>query len=620
MSKPIFEQPPHVEDINTLFNNCFSIPVFQRPYSWGSEEINELFNDIVEYFCNKSDEEMFIGTVYLSLNMQLKTSINNYDIIDGQQRITTLSLALLMLYHKAKILGVGHDRTITSLEGSLWKIIEGRLPNKDVPLMSSGGIEKNVVKYIFDEVFDNADNPELIENILKHDCENTLEERIINNLKTIIKNIEDKVLICDDEEQNASQLLKFIDFILNNLKFIAITVDKNDIKRLFEIFESINSKGKQLDQIDLIKSYIFQNIDGSDYNAYLSKWGKLIKETEDNLEDYMYIFVKAFIKYYKVSISAKYFRTMDNELMKYYKKDNLSDALKAFLDDMVKKVSYYKMLLNKNSFIIQNVKFKFFTSCINLLEYEHPKALIFRTYCEFAENEIDKNDMTNVIKAAFNYMFAFQTIANRDSKDAIKVFEKIMNSIYSGNYDSKKIVKEFATSLQMEGIDKHNIKNNLLNFIGYSERKERVATRVLLTAFEFSEKGKIDYDKGLYILNNRDAIQIDHILPQTPEKNNAKCFYYPETIDGDNEVLRLKKNHDFNIPGIFDGIDYSLFLTQVLNKLGNLRLMWRLDNGEKSNSIVELKDYSKFNKYCQISSRAENIAESLCNNEIFEII
>ena len=63
MSKPIFEQPPHVEDIKTLFNNCFSIPVFQRPYSWTSDEINELFNDVIGYFNNKPDEEMFIGTV-----------------------------------------------------------------------------------------------------------------------------------------------------------------------------------------------------------------------------------------------------------------------------------------------------------------------------------------------------------------------------------------------------------------------------------------------------------------------------------------------------------------------------------------------------------------------------
>lgn len=244
MSKPIFEQPPHVEDIKTLFNNCFSIPVFQRPYSWTNDEINELFNDIMEYFNNKPDDEMFIGTVYLSLNRQIKTSISQYDVIDGQQRITTLALTLLILYHYAKLLGVGNDRSVVSIEEYLWKITDGRTPNREEPLICSGGIEKQVVKYIFDQVFLNAGNPDLLKTIESYNFENKLEERVISNLKTINRNIFEKILSVEDMEQKCDNLLKFIDFIINNLKFIAITVDKNDIKRLFEIFESINSKGK----------------------------------------------------------------------------------------------------------------------------------------------------------------------------------------------------------------------------------------------------------------------------------------------------------------------------------------------------------------------------------------
>lgn len=619
MSKPIFEQPPHVEDIKTLFNNCFSIPVFQRPYSWTSDEINELFNDIIDYFNNKPEDEMFVGTVYLSLNKQIKTSISQYDIIDGQQRITTLSLVLLMLYHNAKLLGVGDDRAVTSIEEYLWKITEGRTPNREEPLISSGGIEKKVVKFIFDQVFINAGKKNLLDIIEGYCFENKLEERVISNLKTIIKNIHENVLCSADESKNGENLLKFIDFIINNLKFIAITVDKNDIKRLFEIFESINSKGKQLDQIDLIKSYIFQNIDGSDYNTYLEKWGYLIKETEDQLEDYMYIFVKAFIRYYKVNISAKYFRTMDNELMKFYGKSNISDALKAFLDDMVAKVGYFKNLINKCDFIINNIRFKFYATCMNLLEYEHPKALLFRTYCEFGENEVDKADITEIMKSAFIYMFTFQTLSNRDSKDAIKVFEKIMINIYSSGFDAKKIVEEFSNSLKLEGIDKANIKNSLINYIGYSERKERIASRVILTAYEFSKENKIDYDKGLYILNNRESIQIDHILPQSPEKDDTKCYYYSYENNG-LTLLKLKDNNDFNIPGISDGMDYLLFKSQVLNKIGNLRLMWRLDNVDKSNEIIELNDYSDFNTYNQISKRTEDLADSLINNELFDLV
>ena len=618
MSKPIFEQPPHVEDIKTLFNNCFSIPVFQRPYSWTNDEINELFNDIMEYFNNKPDDEMFIGTVYLSLNRQIKTSISQYDVIDGQQRITTLALTLLILYHYAKLLGVGNDRSVVSIEEYLWKITDGRTPNREEPLICSGGIEKQVVKYIFDQVFLNAGNPDLLKTIESYNFENKLEERVISNLKTINRNIFEKILSVEDMEQKCDNLLKFIDFIINNLKCIAITVDKNDIKRLFEIFESINSKGKQLDQIDLIKSYIFQNISGNDYQIYLEKWGYLIKETEDQLEDYMYTFVKGFIKYYRVNISAKYFRSMSNDLMKFYVKNNISEAFKAFLDDMVSKVGYYKKLINKNEFLINNIKFKFYATCMNLLEYEHPKALLFRSYCEFGENKIGKTDITDIIKSSFVYMFSFQTLSNRDSKDAIKVFEKIMNYIYLNGFDTKKIIEEFINSLKMEGIEKDAIKTNLINYIGYSERKERIASRVILAAYEFSNNGRIDYDKSLYVLNNRESIQIDHILPQNPDKEDTNCFYYVNNRNGI-QVLKLKENNDFNIPGVCDGMDYLLFKNQVLNKIGNLRLMWRFDNGEKSNEIISLKDYSNFNTYKQISLRSNELANSLISNEMFEL-
>ena len=150
MNNKLFSIPPQVENLSILFRNSFSIPVFQRPYSWGTEEINELFNDIMNYYYNKPDEELFIGTVYLSLNRQIKTSIFDYSIIDGQQRITTLSLTLLVLYYYAVRYNLESDRAVLTLKGNLWKETNGRDSNKEEPLLTSGGIEQKVMKHIFD--------------------------------------------------------------------------------------------------------------------------------------------------------------------------------------------------------------------------------------------------------------------------------------------------------------------------------------------------------------------------------------------------------------------------------------------------------------------------------------
>ena len=140
-----------------------------------------------------------------------------------------------------------------------------------------------------------------------------------------------------------------------------------------------------------------------------------------------------------------------------------------------------------------------------------------------------------------------------------------------------------------------------------------------MSAYEFSnETGKIDYDKASYIINNKDSINIDHILPQNPEKDDKNCFYYSVVIKN-KRILKLKENNDFEVPGIYDGMDYDIFLNQVLNKIGNLKLMWRLDNIEKSNNIINLKDYSTFNTYKKITKRGKKLSSSLINNEIFKI-
>lgn len=610
-----FNQPT-IENISLLFKNCFSIPVFQRPYSWGNDEISELFADIDDYFKNNNADDLFMGTIYMAVDSQVKSSIFKYSIIDGQQRVTTLALTCLVLYHYAVKFGLDSDDAVVNLKSYLWKKTDGRQNNKNEPLLNSSSIEHKAMKFIFDTVFDNAGTDGLFEKMFAYKFENKQEERIINNIK-IINN---KVIsyIVNNMGENTDLLLEYIDYIINNLKFITITVGRGNEKKLFEIFESINSKGKQLDQIDLIKSYIFQNIDGADYDTYLNTWGELIKETNDNLEDYMYIFIKSFIKFYKVGLSAKYFKSSNSDLMKYYGKDNLSDTFKAFLDDMNNKVKYYKTMFSKDEYLINNNKFKFYTACLRLLEYEHPSPIIFRSYCEFGSNDLDKKDLADVIKACFVYMFSFQTISNRDSKDAIKTFEKIMTGIIESGYNHKDIINTFKDSLILDGIDKAYIENNILNFIGYTEKKEKVASRVLLAAYEFTDKGDLDYDKALYIMNNRDAIQIDHILPQTPDKDDDKCSYYPEGPKG-NMILKLKKGHDFNIPGVVENMNYVIFQTQVLDKIGNLRLMWRDDNIDKSNSIIKLKSYSTFNTYKQISSRASTFSKKLSSNEIFTI-
>ena len=217
-------------------------------------------------------------------------------------------------------------------------------------------------------------------------------------------------------------------------------------------------------------------------------------------------------------------------------------------------------------------------------------------------------------------MFSFLTIAGGDSKDVNSVFNQIMTNIYDNGFNIKDIKETFITSLKISGFDTNKIQNDILRYIGYSDAQGgKDAARILLIAYELSKKNKIDYDNGMYVLENTDAIQIDHILPQYPDKDNDKCYYYREEKDGV-EILKLKTGHDFKELGIASGItEYKVFKDTILNRMGNLKLLWRGDNIRKSNSIVKLPTYSTFNTYSKIKERAEKMSKDLVKNEIFTI-
>ena len=93
---------PNLWSINDVFKHIYSVPVYQRPYSWESTQINVLLDDIFNAYAlpdKEREEGYFIGSIYIhDKNEKLKGLIQKYEIIDGQQRLTTISLLLLSIY------------------------------------------------------------------------------------------------------------------------------------------------------------------------------------------------------------------------------------------------------------------------------------------------------------------------------------------------------------------------------------------------------------------------------------------------------------------------------------------------------------------------------------------
>lgn len=206
--------------------------------------------------------------------------------------------------------------------------------------------------------------------------------------------------------------------------------------KLFSIFESINAKGKKLEEVDLIKNYIFQNIKEEDYKEYLEKWGNLIIETSDNLMDYIIVYVRANMSYYRNKIKLENFKKIIEEDAKnYYKTTQNDKTIKKFIDELNKYSIYYRILHDKtlSREILEKISKKIlvFYEMNRIMEYSHTKALYFKLLTLYKEKKISEEKFFNIVEVAFKFILTYQSIGSRESKRTIGVFADVQNKIYN---------------------------------------------------------------------------------------------------------------------------------------------------------------------------------------------
>lgn len=209
--------------VNELMHQSFIIPFYQRNYNWGNKEITKLLQDIYEAFSTDRKKIYYIGNVVVYQRMQCDL----YEVIDGQQRLTTLHLILNLMAENKDFTDLCYDSRPEVEE--LFKIIKA---NQDLKEFSA----KNVIE------------PNLINFFKAIDCiQNT-------NLTPSLKDVISFNSLKEDKEQ----LNNFIDFILNKVRCIVIEMPQDtDVANYFEI---MNNRGVQLQEHEIIKAKLMHRL------------------------------------------------------------------------------------------------------------------------------------------------------------------------------------------------------------------------------------------------------------------------------------------------------------------------------------------------------------------------
>lgn len=307
----------------------YIVPRFQREYSWTKEQILELWDDIISNILidsngNISHEEYFIGSLVLvgddkSMSMQ---------IVDGQQRLTTLTILLSALCEQFK--NIKKDNLAKA-------IYENYIAGKDDNGNDFFKLENESPKPFFQTGIQHIDKRKEIQPTTNE--EETLFTAYTELYsQTSLKNLQTKFanLKLNNDSIYETLLKEIREQIINYLKVIFITVQEED--DAYTIFETLNARGMNLSFVDLIKNQIFKDLKTKHPDDYAKTEWKKIRQaivSRSNIGG-----LETFIRHWWIS---RYSYVSEDKVYKAFKTKWQQKLINSndFLEDLVKDVELY---------------------------------------------------------------------------------------------------------------------------------------------------------------------------------------------------------------------------------------------------------------------------------------
>lgn len=283
---------PSAVRIGDIFNatSKYAVPRYQRDYKWGLEEAKELIDDIRNYIRN-SNENLFLGTLIFQAP---KDEIIN--IVDGQQRITTLLILLLACRTQAK--KVNPDLA-TKINDKIAFVEETTAKVSGSRLIASDSI-RTVIDFMCNNEWDGARFPEKINS--------KSVKKAVSKIKPIYNNFHDAI-----EDFNEVQLGEFLKALYDSYVF---RVEVQSEMEALSVFERTNARGLDLEISELLKTYLFANkVEGLE-----EAWEQIVENSSGTL--------LRMLKYFYVSKRGYILKPALYKKLKEYATEQSMDAEK----------------------------------------------------------------------------------------------------------------------------------------------------------------------------------------------------------------------------------------------------------------------------------------------------
>lgn len=435
----------------------YIVPLFQRSYSWTKKEWSALWSDLYCLYEGNKPRQHFMGSIVTIPTQSVPEGVSKFLLIDGQQRITTLYLLLLIIWR------VYEER------GEEERAEEVRNTFLVNPYKRGSDFYKLLPTHIDRSSFKSLINPSggEFDGLLIEAC-NFFKRKISNNI----------------------DLEKLKNIITGKLSVVSIVLDANDNPYL--VFESLNYKGMPLSVTDLIRNYVFMKVHIDEQeDIYKKVWEPMQEALGDSLPE--------FVRHYLMK---------DGE---FIKKSDVYALLKDQIDDIGVKnciyalksySAYYAKLLNPE--LEQNKTISVALRIIKRLEISTAYPFLLNCYNDFGTGNISAEKFADVLFIIENFIIR-RFVCGVPSNQLNKIFPLLYTQM-------KKLDGEYLTKLrrilQTKNYPKNydflsNLKTNRLYGAGDRIRK----TKLLLERIEESCCHK---ERGSF-----EELTIEHIMPQT---------------------------------------------------------------------------------------------------------
>jgi len=522
-------------DVFSLFNkSLYSIPPYQRSYVWKEEHVKQLWMDIKDHFDKrnkKTSHAYFLGSMVVIDNQNDSTDsdepIFEGEVVDGQQRLTTLTTIASILFAKTT--------ELTSLEGmegeefqdlqqSFRKVLGEKINGNYVARIKFDDQQLNEFAFNFfrakpsfnekKSYFDSIDNTSSLK------LKSSPASRFMKSME-IGFDIFDCFLNEFETDTDKRNFVKdFSEHFLRNVIALKIIPDSEGMA--YDLFESLNNRGFPLSQADLIKNFLLKECDTDNERDQVSDLWVSINEKIDNAP--LSIKVTDLLHYSHISRWG------------YRKATDIYSAVVETVNESTSPVQYAKEL-KKDAIALTSVGKEAFNSTIKervdalidsltIMNVKLAYVALVPAYQIFHK----KTEWEILARMIINFCFRYMKIMSKDPASLARIMSEVAIRIRDLNSEDAKDGISDISSVFTSAAGNEVFKEEFSNASFPRQRK--------LAAYTLRQiENKLMEDTAIQLKQHGHKLDLEHIAPSKPTVDEWKVFYEMKSND-DNDFQR----------------------------------------------------------------------------------